>query len=56
MTAIYLCPVCRQAVKPTMRGNIGCHLDSIRQDSCPGGGEPIRIAVIVTPEFQMVAS
>ena len=43
-----LCPVCRQAVKPTLRQNIPAHLDSIREDTCPGTGEPFRIAVTVT--------
>ena len=32
------------------------HLDSIRTDTCPGTGEPFRIAVTVTPEFQVVTA
>ena len=51
-----LCPVCCQAVKPTLRQNIPAHLDSIREDTCPGTGEPFRIAVTVTPEFQVVGA
>ena len=51
-----LCPVCCQSVKPTLRHNIPAHLDSIRTDTCPGTGEPFRIAVTVTPEFQVVGA
>ena len=53
---VYFCPVCRQAVKPTLRQNIPAHLDSIRTDTCPGTGEPFRIAVTVMPEFQVVTA
>jgi hypothetical protein len=53
---VNLCPVCCQAVKPTLRHNIPAHLDSIRTDTCPGTGEPFRIAVTVTPEFQVVTA
>ena len=53
---IYLCPVCRRAVKPTRGGNIPAHLDSIREDTCPAGGHPFRIALVVTPDFQLVTS
>ena len=56
MIHVYLCPVCRQPVKATKRGNIPAHLDSIREDTCPAGGEPFRISVVITPEFGMVAS
>lgn len=51
---VHLCPVCHQPVKATLRGNIPAHLDSIRQDTCPGGGEPFHIAITVTPEFGLV--
>jgi hypothetical protein len=56
MILVYLCPVCRQAVKPTRLSNIPAHLDSIRQDTCPAGGYPFRICIVVTPEFALVAS
>ena len=51
-----LCPICRQAVKPTLRKNIPAHLDSIREDTCPGTGEPFRITLTVMPEFQVVTA
>ncbi len=53
---IYLCPVCRRAVKPTRHGNIPAHLDSIREDTCPAGGYPFHITLVLTPEFGLVAS
>ena len=51
-----LCPICRQAVKPTLRKNIPAHLDSIREDTCPATGEPFRITLTVMPEFQVVTA
>lgn len=56
MTRLHLCPVCRQSVAQTTRGNIGVHLDTLRAETCPGGGEPFSIAIVVTPEFQLVTS
>jgi hypothetical protein len=53
---IYLCPVCRRAVKPTRGGNIPAHFDSIREDTCPAGGYPFHITLVLTPEFALVAS
>lgn len=52
---IYLCPVCRSCVKPTLRQNIPAHMDRLRFGVCPAGGEPIRIALEVSPEFTGVA-
>ena len=52
----YLCPVCRRAVKTTRGGNIPAQLDSIREDTCPAGGYPFGIALVVTPDFQLVTS
>ena len=52
----YLCPVCRRAVKTTRGGNIPAHLDSIREDTCPAGGYPFSITLVLTPEFQMVSA
>ena len=56
MTRLHLCPVCRQSVAKTTRGNIGAHLDSLRADNCPGGGHPFDITITVTPEFALVTS
>ncbi len=56
MTQIYVCPVCRQDTKRTMRGNIAVHLDSVRRDTCPAGGYPIHIALVVTPEYHQLVS
>lgn len=47
----YECPVCRRELKPSVRGNIPAHFDSIRQDMCPADGEPFRIMVERRPEF-----
>ena len=46
-----LCPVCHREAKPTLKANIAAHLDSIRQDTCPGSGQPFRITVYSAPEF-----
>jgi hypothetical protein len=46
-THAYLCPVCRQPVKPTRGRNIPAHLDSLYEDTCPGGGHPFAITVTV---------
>lgn len=51
---LHLCPVCRQSVAATTRGNIGWHLDTLRAENCPGAGEPFTITIAVTPEFQAV--
>lgn len=56
MISTYVCPVCRQHTKRTMRGNIAAHLDSVRRDTCPAGGYPIHIALVVTPEYQLVSA
>ena len=56
MLTTHLCPVCRQAVARTTRGNIGAHLDSLRANNCPGGGQPFDITITVTPEFALVTS
>jgi len=53
---VYLCPVCRRAIRPTMRGNIPGHVDALRLDTCPASGEPFRIALDVTPEYQGVSA
>lgn len=52
----HLCPVCRRAVKPTTGRNIPAHLDSIREDVCPATGEPFRITLDLTPEYQLVTA
>jgi competence CoiA-like predicted nuclease len=46
-----LCPVCRQQVARTMGLNIQSHFDSLRLETCPGSGEPYRIALLWTPMF-----
>jgi len=51
----WLCPTCRREVKPTTKGNIVAHLDSIRRDTCPSSGEPWRTTVLSDPEFRGVA-
>lgn len=56
MIGVHLCPVCRQPIQPTTRGNIGVHLDTLRADTCPGGGHPFAIAITVTPEFAVVSA
>lgn len=53
---VHLCPVCREAVRSTMRGNIPAHLDRLRADTCPAGGEPFRISLLTSPEFQGVTA
>lgn len=53
---VYLCPVCRRAIKPTMRQNIPAHVDALRLDTCPATGEPFRIALDVSPEYQGVSA
>lgn len=51
-----LCPVCHLLVRPTLRGNIYGHNDSINRDVCPGSGQPWAITVASLPEFRGVAS
>ena len=46
-TTAYLCPVCHREVKPTVGRNITRHMDSLRRDICPGGGEPLSSAVTI---------
>lgn len=50
----YLCPTCRREVRPTLKGNICGHLDSIRVGKCPSSFEPFYTAVRSDPEFQGV--
>ncbi|MCB1288442.1 MAG: hypothetical protein KDB47_12245, partial [Mycobacterium sp.] len=47
ITTAYLCPVCHREVKPTVGRNITRHMDSLRRDICPGGGEPLSSAVTI---------
>lgn len=49
-----LCPTCRREVKPTIKGNIAGHLDSIRADTCPSSGEPFRTTIYSAPEYTNV--
>lgn len=50
---MFLCPVCRRDVKPTIHANIPHHFDSIRADVCPASGEPYRITLEKRPEFEL---
>lgn len=52
----YLCPVCRREVKPTRKGHIGAHMDSIRRDECPGSGLPWTTTVLSRPEYVGVSA
>jgi hypothetical protein len=38
------CPVCRQFVIRTARGNIWRHRDSMGRETCPMSGEPYELA------------
>lgn len=52
----YCCPVCHRDIRPTSRGVIGQHYDSILAERCPASGEPYRIMIERQPEFLEVAS
>lgn len=56
MRYAFLCPVCHQPVKPTRKQNIPAHLDSIREDTCPGTGHPFGITIAVSPEYALVTA
>lgn len=38
-----ICPVCRQTVTKTTKGNIAAHRDSLGRDMCPSTGFPFAI-------------
>lgn len=40
------CPVCRQVVLRTTKGNIHRHWDSIGRDICPCSGEPYELTEV----------
>jgi len=51
----HVCPACRRELKPTVRGNIPNHFDSIREGTCPASGYPYRIMLERHPEFAGVS-
>lgn len=40
------CPVCRNRVLPTTRGNVGAHTDRLGRDTCPMTGQAYDLTLI----------